>query len=91
MAVCGTCHIDQNNDTLKILGTHFSYNKKLREEKRIYKTIADIQQASKTWKIKNLTLEEKRIILKTIATSKIVLQSFVTTVPKHIIRELEKI
>ena len=33
MAICGISYIDLNNDTLKILGTHFSYNKKLKEEK----------------------------------------------------------
>ena len=35
VAVCGLRCIDLNNDTLKILGTHFSYNKKLKEEKKI--------------------------------------------------------
>ena len=32
VAVCGLRCIDLNNNTLKILGTHFSYNKKLKEE-----------------------------------------------------------
>ena len=35
VGVCGMRCIDLNNDTLKILGTHFSYNKKLKEEKKI--------------------------------------------------------
>ena len=35
VAVCGMRFIDLNSDTLKILGTHFSYNKKLKEEKKI--------------------------------------------------------
>ena len=33
VAVCGERCIDLKNDTLKILGTHFSYNEKLKEEK----------------------------------------------------------
>ena len=33
VAVCGLRCIDINKDTLKILGTHFSYNEKLKEEK----------------------------------------------------------
>ena len=41
--------------------------------------------------MRNLTLEEKIIIFKTIAISKIVFQSVITTVPKHVINELEKI
>ena len=40
--------------------------------------------------MRNLTLEGKIVIVKTIAISKIVFQSFMTTVPKHIINELEK-
>ena len=41
--------------------------------------------------MRNLTLEGKLVIFKTIAISKIVFQSFITTVPKNIINELEKI
>ena len=48
VTVCGLRCIDLNNDTLKILGTHFSYNGKLKEEKKIYKTVTDIQRVLKT-------------------------------------------
>ena len=41
--------------------------------------------------MRNLTLEGKIAIFKTIAISKVVFQSFIATVPKHIINELEKI
>ena len=34
VAICGMRCIDLNNNTLKILGTHHSYNKKLKEEKK---------------------------------------------------------
>ena len=40
--------------------------------------------------MRNLILYRKIVILKTIAISKIVFQSFITTVPKLIINELEK-
>ena len=50
MAVCGMCCIDLNIDTLKILGTHFSYNEKLKEEKHFYKTVTDMEQILKIWK-----------------------------------------
>ena len=91
VAVCGLCCIDLNSDTLKILGTHFSYNEKLREEKNFCKTVTDIHRALKTWKKRNLTLERKIVVFKTIAISKIVFQSFIAAVPKHIINKLEKI
>ena len=41
--------------------------------------------------MRNLTLEGKIVIFKTIEISKIVFQSFKTTVPKHIVNELKKI
>ena len=34
VSICGMSCINPNNDTLKILGTHFYYNKKLEEEKQ---------------------------------------------------------
>ena len=91
MAVCGMLCIDLNSDTLKILGTGFSYNKKLKEEKNFFNSLTDIQRVLKIWKMRNLTLEKKIVIFKTIAISKIVFQSFITTVPKHIVNKLEKI
>ena len=39
----------------------------------------------------NLTPERKTFIFKTVAVSKIVFQSFITIVPKHIVNGLEKI
>ena len=83
--------IDLNNDTLKILGTHFSYNKKLKEEKKVFKTVTDIQRVLRIWKMRNLTLKGKIVIFKTIAASKIVFQSFITNIPKYVLNELEKI
>ena len=50
VTVCGMCCIDLNVDTLKILGTHFSYNKKLKDEKNFYKTVTDMQRVLKIWK-----------------------------------------
>ena len=35
---CGKRCVDLKTDTLKILGTHFSYNEKLKEEKNFYTT-----------------------------------------------------
>ena len=83
--------VDLNVDTLKILGTYFSYNEKLKEEKIVYKIVTDMQRVLKIWKMRRLTLEGKIVIFKTIAISKIVFQAFITTVPKHIVNELKKI
>ena len=90
MAVCGMRCVDLKNDTLKILDTHFSYNKKLTGEKTFYTTVTNIQRVLKKWKMRNLTLEGKIVIFKTLAISKIVFQSLITPVPRHIVNELEK-
>ena len=45
----------------------------------------------KIWKTRNLTLEGKIVVFKTIAISRIVFQSFITTVPEYVVNELEKI
>ena len=82
------CCIDLSNDTLKVLDTHFLYNEKLKEEKCFYNTLTVIQQALKIWEKRNFTLQGKIVIFKTIAVSTIVLESFILTVPKHIINEL---
>ena len=45
----------------------------------------------KLCKMRRLTLEGKIIILKAIAISKIIFQSFIISVPKDIVNELELI
>ena len=90
VAVCGMHCVHLKNDTLKILGTHFSYNEKLKEERNFYTTVTNIQRVLKIWKIRNLTLESKIVIFKTLAVSKIVFQSMITPVPRHIVNELKR-
>ena len=52
--------------------------------------VTDIQRVLKIWKMRNRTLERKIVTFKTKAIPKIVFQSFIRTVPKHITSELEK-
>ena len=52
--------------------------------KKNYKTVTDIQRVLTLWEIRKLTLEEKLVIFKTIVISKIVFQSFITTIRRHI-------
>ena len=42
------------------------------------------------WKTTNLTTEGKIVIFKPTAISQIIFQSFITTVSKHTVKELEK-
>ena len=91
VAVSGMRCVDLKNDTSKILGTHFSYNEKLKEERNFYTIVTNIQQVLKIWKMRHFTLEGKIVIFKTLAISKIVFQSLITPVPRHIVNELKKI
>ena len=91
VAVCGPRCVDLKTNTLKILGTHLSYNEKLKDEKNFYTTVTYIQRVLEIWKMRNLTLEWKIVIFKTLVISKIVFQSLVTPVPRHIVNGLEKI
>ena len=57
VTVCGIQYVDLVLDTIKIFGTRFCYNEKLKEERNFCLTIANIQRALKLWKLQNLTLE----------------------------------
>ena len=91
VALCGMRCLDLTIDTLQILGTHFTYNEKLKEEKNFHKVVTDMQRVLEIWKVRRLALVGKIVIFKTIAIPKIVFQAFITTAPKHIINELKKI
>ena len=47
VAVCGMCCVELKNDTLKILGTHFSYNEKLKEERNFHTSVTNIPRVLK--------------------------------------------
>ena len=89
VAVCGMKCIDLCNDTMKITGIHFSYNKKKRNEKKFLDSITKIQNVLKVRRMRRLTLEGKIIAFKTLAISKIVFLSLISKVPTEIISELE--
>ena len=76
---------------MKILGIHFSYNKKLETEENFIRHIRKIEKVLKLWRMRNLTLEGKITIFKTLAISKIIHLSLVTNFPMEIINKLNKI
>ena len=56
VAVSGMLCIDLNNDSLKVLGTHFS---ELKDEENLYKIETDIQLVLKYGKWETLHYKEK--------------------------------
>ena len=83
--------IDLTKKTMKVLGIHFSYNKKLETEENFIRHVRKIEKVLKLWRMRNLTLEGKITIFKTLAISKIIHLSLVTNVSMEIINELKKI
>ena len=88
---CGMKCIDLTKNSVKILGIHFSYNKKNENEENFIKHIKKIENVLKIWRIRNLTVQGKITIFKTLAISKVIHLALVTNVPQVIIDQLNKI
>ena len=59
LALCGMDCIDLTKKTIKILGIHFSYNKKLETEENFIRHVRKIETVLKLWGMGNLTVEGK--------------------------------
>ena len=64
--------IDLTKKTMKVLGIHFSRNKKLETEENVIRPVREIEKVLKLWRMQNLTLEVKITIFKALAISKII-------------------
>ena len=74
---------------MKILGVHYSYNKKL--EKNFKNHIQKIETILKIWSMGNLNLKGKIAVFKTLTTSKIIYLASATVLPNCTITQLDKI
>ena len=91
MELCGMECIDLTNNSVKILGIHFSYNKKIENEENFIKLIKKIENVFKIWRIRNLTVQGQITIFKTLKISKVIHLALVTNIPQVIIDQLNKI
>ena len=69
----GAVHIKSTNiskENLKILGIHFSYNKKVKQEKNIDCHVVTLDNVLKLWKMRDLSIEGKITIFKTLTIFK---------------------
>ena len=73
---------DLTDDVIKILGICFSYNKKLEQEKNILNHTVKIQNILKLWKLRNLIIEGRITVFKSIAISKLIHLALVTEILK---------
>ena len=72
VALCGMKCVNLNNETVKILGVHFSYNKNLEQDKNFCENIIKIENILKLWGMRHLTLERRITVFKSLAVSKVV-------------------
>ena len=90
MALCGMKCVNPKNNTIKILGIHFSYNRSLENDENCRRYIIKIEKLLKLWRMRQLTVEVKILIFKTLAISKVVHLALVKDVPASTIAQLEK-
>jgi len=90
-ALCGFKAIDLTNDSTKILGLHFTYNKKIHEERNFIEIVRKMEKILQIWRQRSLTLHGKITVFKTLVVSKLVFCSYLTDVPKSIIETVKTI
>ena len=91
MTICGMRCIDLCNKAIKILGTYFSYKCRIKEECNFLKIVSNVQCVLNLWRYRNLTLEGRIVVFKSLAISKIVFQALIALVPTHVIKALDTI
>ena len=91
MALCGMERVNLKNSTIKILGIHFLYSKRLENDENSKRYIIKFETLLKLWRMRQLTIEGKILIFKTLAISKIVHLTLMRDVPSSPIAQLEKI
>ena len=89
--ICSMKNIDLTKDAVEIIGISFSYNKAIQNELNFRTTISKIQAVLKLWRMRKLSLEGKIIVFKSLAISKIVYLSLLTSVPNNIVEKLIKL
>ena len=77
--------------SIKILGVHISYNKKLQDNMSFQVVIRNSTSVFKVWQMRNLSLIGKITVFKSLAFSKIVYLAFLTFLPNNIMEELKHI
>ena len=90
MELCRMECIDLTNNSMKILGIHFSDNKKIENEENFIKLIKKIENVLRIWRTRNLTVQGKITIFKTLAISKVIHLALVTNILQVIIDQLNK-
>ena len=71
LALCGMECVNLKTNIFKILGIHFSYNRNLENDENYCIYIKKIEKLLKLWKMRQLTIEVKNLVFKSLAISKV--------------------
>ena len=91
VTLCGMKCVNLNNETVKILGVHFSYYKNLEQDKKFSEHILKIESILKLWLIRQLTLEGRITLVKSLAIYKVVHLLLITKLHNNTIDLIYKI
>ena len=91
VALCGMKCVNLNNETVKILGVYFSYNKNLEQDKNFSEHILKIESILKLWRMRQLTLQRRVTVFKSLAISKIAHLLLITKIHNNTIDLMYKI
>ena len=96
----GTCHkrdqplligIDKVNKPIKILGVHFTYHLKKKQELNYDETLRSLSETLAGWKWQNLTLYGKIQVVKTFVIPKFMFRASLMCSTKKVKKELNSI
>ena len=91
LALLGLRNINLNDDSIRILGVHFSYNSLIYKEKNFQTVVETMERTLAVWRWRNLSIAGKITIFKTLVLSKIISISFLSSIPNVIIDKIEKL
>ena len=83
--------VNLNNGSVEILGVHFSYNKNLELDQKVCKHIVKIDNILRLWRMRQLTLEGRITVFKSLTVSKVIHLLPVTKLHNNTIDLLHKI
>ena len=82
--------LDVNKECIKVSGVHISYNKKLQDNNNFCDTVKNIFSIIRLCRMRQLSLEGKAIIFKSLTVSKIVYLALLTLIPNPVLEELKQ-
>ena len=83
-------NIKWENSSIKALGIHFGYNKHELEERNWLEKIESIKKCLKIWNCRDLSLQGRVLIIKTVALAKVVYLLTALSVPKWVINIINR-